>query len=58
VVVQVNGKLRGRFEAPAGTDGETLEQMALADAKVAAFMGEKPVRKMIVVPDKLVNIVV
>ena len=58
VVVQVNGKLRGRFEAPAGTDGETLEQMALADAKVAAFIGEKPVRKMIVVPDKLVNIVV
>jgi leucyl-tRNA synthetase len=31
--------------------------MALADAKVAAFMGENPVRKMIVVPDKLVNIV-
>jgi leucyl-tRNA synthetase len=58
VVVQVNGKLRGRFEAPAGTDEDQLKQLALADAKVAAFMGDKPVRKMIVVPDKLVNIVV
>jgi leucyl-tRNA synthetase len=57
VVIQVNGKLRSRFEAPAGTDGEKLKEMALADAKVAAFMGDKPVRKTIVVPDKLVNIV-
>jgi leucyl-tRNA synthetase len=58
VVVQVNGKLRGRFTARAGSDETTLERLALAEEKVARFIADKPLRKVIVVPDKLVNIVV
>ena len=58
IVVQVNGKLRSRFAAPFGTPGEELEKRALADEKVKAFLVGKQVVKMIIVPDKLVNIVV
>ena len=58
VVVQVNGKLRGRFTVAAGSDAQTLERQALVDEKVARFIDGKTVRKVIVVPDKLVNIVV
>jgi leucyl-tRNA synthetase len=58
VVIQVNGKLRGRFETGAGTHTRSLQERALADEKVAAFIAGKTVRKVIVIPDKLVNIVV
>jgi leucyl-tRNA synthetase len=58
VVVQVNGKIRDKFEAATGTDKATLEQRALATAGAVKFMEGKPPRKVIVVPDKLVNIVV
>jgi leucyl-tRNA synthetase len=58
IVVQVNGKLRGRIYAPFGTPKETLEARALADDKVRPFLAGKQVRKVITVPDKLVNIVV
>ena len=58
VVVQVNGKLRGRFTAAAGSDNPTLQRLALADEKVARFIDGRPIRKLVVVPDKLVNIVV
>ncbi len=58
IVVQVNGKLRGRFRVDADADDETLKQMALADEHVRKFIGGKPVRKVIVVKKKLVNIVV
>jgi leucyl-tRNA synthetase len=58
IVVQVNGKVRGRIEAAPGSDRGTLEQMAQAEANVARFIADKTVRKVIVVPDKLVNIVV
>ncbi|MCQ3827951.1 leucine--tRNA ligase [Microbulbifer elongatus] len=57
LVVQVNGKLRAKFEAPADADKETLEKMALADENVLKFTEGKNVRKVIVVPGKLVNIV-
>jgi len=58
VVIQVNGKLRGRIFVDFGTPRETLEQLALGDAKVQALLDGKHVVKVIVVPDKLVNIVV
>ncbi len=58
VVVQVNGKLRGRFHAPFGTPQQELEKRALGDEKVRAFLAGQQVVKIIVVPDKLVNIVV
>jgi len=58
VVIQVNGKLRSRIFVPFGTSREELETRARADAKVLPFLDGKQVVKVIVVPDKLVNIVV
>jgi leucyl-tRNA synthetase len=58
VVLQVNGKVRGRIAAPFGTPKEELERLALADPQTQAWIAGKQVVKVIVVPDKLVNIVV
>ncbi len=58
IVVQVNGKLRSRFNAPADADEETLKKRALEDENAKKFVGDKPIRKVIVVKRKLVNIVV
>jgi leucyl-tRNA synthetase len=58
VPVQINGKVRARLKAPAGIDNAALEQAALADAGVRAHLEGKKVRKIVVVPQKLVNIVV
>ena len=58
VVLQVNGKVRGRISVPFGTPQVELEKLALADPKVQPFIAGKQVVKVIVVPDKLVNIVV
>lgn len=57
LVVQVNGKLRGSITVPAGSDKETIEKTALANADVQRFVGEATVRKVIIVPGKLVNVV-
>jgi leucyl-tRNA synthetase len=58
IVVQVNGKLRSRITVSAGADEETVRGTALADPHVKKFIGNGPVRKVIVVPGKLVNVVV
>jgi leucyl-tRNA synthetase len=58
VVLQVNGKVRGRIMAPFGTSKEELEKLALADPSTQPFVTGKQVVKVVVVPDKLVNIVV
>ena len=58
LVVQVNGKLRGQIRVPAQADRATVEAAALADASVQRFMAGAPVKKLIVVPGKLVNVVV
>ncbi|MYL24265.1 leucine--tRNA ligase [Halomonas alkaliantarctica] len=58
LVVQVNGKLRARLQAPATADKATIEEMAMADENVQRHIEGKTVRKLIVVPGKLVNIVV
>ncbi len=58
IVVQVNGKLRSRFDVPAQTDRKVLERMALDDEKVQKFITGRSIRKVIVVPEKLVNIVI
>ena len=58
VVVQVNGKLRGKLEVAPGSGEDVLRPLAFANADVARFTEGKTVRKFIVVPDKLVNIVV
>lgn len=58
IVVQVNGKLRGKITVPADADEAAVEAAALADDKIRALLEGKTVRKIIVVPAKLVNIVV
>ena len=58
IVVQVKGKVRHRFTAARDTDKATLEAEALANERVQRFIDGKPVRRVIVVPNKLVNIVV
>jgi leucyl-tRNA synthetase len=58
VVVQVSGKLRGRVIIPADADESTARDAALADTNVQKFVGDKPVRKVVYVRGKLVNIVV
>ncbi|MFT4769277.1 MAG: leucyl-tRNA synthetase [Glaciecola sp.] len=58
IVVQVNGKVRARMEVPADADKDALEAAALAQENAQRFMDGKAVRKVIVVPGKLVNIVV
>ena len=58
VVIQVNGKVRSRAMVPVGTAEEELKQIALQDDKIQPFIAGKQVVKIIVVPDKLVNIVV
>jgi leucyl-tRNA synthetase len=58
VVVQVNGKLRSRIVVAADADEAALREAALADAHVQKFVGTAAVRKVVVVPGKLVNVVV
>jgi leucyl-tRNA synthetase len=58
IVVQVNGKLRGRISVAVNADEAAVRAAALADAQVRKFVADKPVRRVIVVPGKLVNVVV
>ena len=57
IAVQVNGKLRDTLTAPKGAGRDALEEMALGSDKVMRQLDGKPPRKVIVVPDRLVNIV-
>jgi leucyl-tRNA synthetase len=58
LVVQVNGKVRDRFEVETGLPENELVERALQSAKVRAHVDGKQVRQTIVVPGKLVNVVV
>jgi leucyl-tRNA synthetase len=58
LVCQVNGKVRDRVQAPSGAPRELLEELALAAPNVRAHVDGKEVVKVVVVPDKLVNVVV
>ena len=58
IVVQVNGKLRSKLEVDASTSEDELKSMALSDEKVMRFIEGNEIKKIIVVPEKLVNIVV
>ncbi|MCK4675057.1 MAG: class I tRNA ligase family protein, partial [Gammaproteobacteria bacterium] len=57
LVVQVNGKLRSKINVPVNSDNEMIEELALADEKIVVNIEGKTVRKVIVVPGRLVNIV-
>jgi leucyl-tRNA synthetase len=58
LAVQVNGKLRGTIQVPVNVTRDEAERIALAEAGVAQFVGAQTVKKVIVVPGKIVNIVV
>jgi leucyl-tRNA synthetase len=57
LVVQVNGKLRGRVTVAADANEEAVKAAALADEHVRKFVADRPVRKVILVRDKLINLV-
>ncbi|MGE0622382.1 MAG: leucine--tRNA ligase [Pseudomonadales bacterium] len=58
LVVQVNGKVRGRVEVAADADEQTAQKAALGEENVARFVEGKKIRKVILVPGKLLNLVV
>ena len=57
IVLQVNGKLRDRIEVPEDISDKNLEELALANSAVKRFLSEKNVRKVVIVPKRLVNVV-
>jgi leucyl-tRNA synthetase len=57
LVLQVNGKLRGHLRVAAGADRRTIEQQAITNPNVQRHVGSKVVRKVVVVPGRLVNVV-
>lgn len=58
IVLQINGKLRSRVKVEADIEPERLEEIALAEDRIASLLGGRAPRRVIVVPKKLVNIVV
>ena len=58
IIAQVNGKLRNRLQLPADATEKEIEEAALTDERVQRFIEGKPIRKVIVVPNRLINIVV
>ena len=58
MIVQVNGKLRGKIKVASDASKESIETMALNEENVMRFLEGKAVKKIIVVPKKLVSIVV
>jgi leucyl-tRNA synthetase len=56
--VQVNGKLRDVIKVPADADNATIEASAKASEKVRQFIADKAIKKVIVVPKKMVNLIV
>ena len=57
IVVQVNGKVRAKLDVAVGLSKDALEELALNDENVQRFTEDSTIRKVIVVPNKLVNIV-
>ncbi|MFW6288889.1 MAG: leucine--tRNA ligase [Spirochaetota bacterium] len=58
IVLQINGKVRSRMHAPAGTDKAELERLALENERIQEWTDGKEIVKVISVPDKLVNVVI
>jgi leucyl-tRNA synthetase len=57
IVLQVNGKVRSRLLVSPEIDDDELKELSMQDEKVQKFVANKPIRKVIVVPKKLVNVV-
>jgi leucyl-tRNA synthetase len=58
IVLQVNGKVRDKLVVPVGAAEEQLRELAMASERVKGHVGDKTIRKVVVVPGKLVNVVV
>ena len=58
IVLQVNGKVRQKLKIEAGINDEDLKSLALIDPKILEWTQDKEIKKVIIVPKKLVNIVV
>ena len=58
IAVQVNGKLRGTLELAKGSDQKSTEEAALSLHNVASAIGDKPIRKVIIIPNRIVNVVI
>ena len=58
LVVQVNGKVRGKVDVAANASRDTIEAAVMADENVSRHIGGSPVKKVIIVPGKLVNVVI
>ncbi|MFP4586979.1 MAG: leucine--tRNA ligase [Desulfohalobiaceae bacterium] len=57
LVIQVNGKLRGKLSVPAGADQEDIKALALQNSNVQRHIQGKDIKKVVVIPEKLVNVV-
>ncbi|NQU74129.1 MAG: class I tRNA ligase family protein, partial [Candidatus Omnitrophica bacterium] len=58
IIVQINGKMRARLNLPVDLNEEKLKEIVLSEASVTKWIEDKPVKKFIVVPNKLANIVI
>ena len=58
IIAQVNGKLRAKIMAPLDSDNQAVQEIALSDKKIVKFTMDKQIIKVIVVPNKLINIVI
>jgi len=58
MMIQVNGKLRGKIEVALNATKESIEAQALAQEEIKRVIAESPIKKIIVVPNKLVSIVI
>ena len=58
IVIQINGKLKARINVMADIDEEALTKLALSEAKITKAIGQKEIKKTIIVPGKLINIVI
>ncbi|HEV8132548.1 MAG TPA: leucine--tRNA ligase [Acidobacteriota bacterium] len=58
IVVQVNGRVRGKLLVPAGIDEESCKKLALEDRRIQSYLAGKAIQKMVYVPGRLLNIVV
>ncbi|MDX1608463.1 MAG: hypothetical protein R3251_04630, partial [Candidatus Spechtbacterales bacterium] len=58
IPVQVNGKVKAELEVERGTGKKELEEMAMENEKISAILDGKEPKKIIVVPDKIINIVI
>ena len=57
LVVQVNGKVRAKLKIPAGLDDDSIKEKVFTETKVQEYIKDKPLKKVIVVKGRLVNIV-